>query len=150
MLMTCLRPARRTWLTPFRLGVMRRSERQQLCGLVVNEKPNLPRRELDALKALLWNAIHFGPESQNRSGHVDFRRHLEGRVSYVASVHVHWGRQNPAQISSSRAMASSFLANSHDCWRRPAKYLPVRPAIGGSVASHTGVSAACSGVSWPP
>jgi hypothetical protein len=73
--------------------VMRRSERQQLCGLVVNEKPNLPRRELDALKALLWNAIRFGPESQNRSGHTDFRRHLEGRVSYVASVHPDRGQR---------------------------------------------------------
>src|SRR5262249_5240468 len=33
--------------------IMRRGERQQLCGLVVNERPNLPRREVDALKALL-------------------------------------------------------------------------------------------------
>ena len=66
--------------------VMRRSERQQLCGLVVNEKPNLPRRDIDALKALLWNAVRFGPDSQNRARHEDFRRHLEGRVSYVASV----------------------------------------------------------------
>ena len=73
--------------------VMRRSDRQQLCGLVVNEKPSLPRRERDALKALLWNAIRFGPESQNRAGHEDFRRHLEGRVSYVSSVDLSHGQR---------------------------------------------------------
>ena len=68
--------------------IMRRSERQQLCGLVVNEKPNLPRREIDNLKALLWNAIRFGPSSQNRAGHADFRRHIEGRISWATSVHL--------------------------------------------------------------
>jgi RNA-directed DNA polymerase len=73
--------------------VMRRSERQQLCGMVVNEKPNLPRREIDNLKALLWNSIRFGPESQNRDRHTDFRRHLEGRIAWVKSIHPAHGRR---------------------------------------------------------
>jgi hypothetical protein len=66
--------------------VMRRSRRQHLCGLVINGRPNLPRRARDELRALLFNAARFGPESQNRDGHLDFRRYLEGRISWVRSV----------------------------------------------------------------
>jgi RNA-directed DNA polymerase len=67
--------------------VMPRSRRQQLCGLVVNQKPNLPRQELDNLRALLCNAARFGPQSQNRAGHPRFHEHLEGRIAHVASIH---------------------------------------------------------------
>jgi RNA-directed DNA polymerase len=67
--------------------VMPRSRRQQLCGLVVNEKPNLPRREVDNLRALLFNAARFGPQSQNRERHPRFRAQLEGRIGHVASIH---------------------------------------------------------------
>jgi hypothetical protein len=28
----------------------------------------------------------FGLESQNRDGHADFQRHLEGRIAWVAAV----------------------------------------------------------------
>jgi hypothetical protein len=66
--------------------VMRSNRRQHLCGLVINERPNLPRRARDELRALLFNAARLGPESQNRDGHPDFRRHLEGRISWVRSV----------------------------------------------------------------
>jgi hypothetical protein len=73
--------------------VMRSGRRQQLCGLVVNQRPNLPREETDNLRALLWNAIRLGPDSQNREGHADFRRHLEGRIAWVASINVARGRR---------------------------------------------------------
>jgi len=66
--------------------IMSRGGRQQLCGLVVNDRPNLPRDELDNLRALLFNAVRSGPESQNRDGHPHFRAHLEGRIAWVASV----------------------------------------------------------------
>ena len=66
--------------------VMRKGRRQQLCGLVVNEKPNLVRKEVDNLRALLFNAVRTGPGPQNRAGHPRFREHLQGRISWVASV----------------------------------------------------------------
>jgi hypothetical protein len=62
---------------------MRASQRQHFCGITVNQHPNLSRKEFDQLKALLHNCIKFGPLSQNREQHSDFRRHLEGRVSYA-------------------------------------------------------------------
>jgi len=60
--------------------------RQSLCGIVVNERPNVPRGEYDALKAILHNAAHRGPAAENRADHPDFRAHLLGRISWVESL----------------------------------------------------------------
>ena len=57
---------------------------QRLAGIVVNEKPNLRRREYERLKAILHNCVRFGPDSQNRRGLLDYKSHLAGRVAYAA------------------------------------------------------------------
>jgi hypothetical protein len=72
---------------------MRPGQRQQLCGVVVNDRPNLPRAERDRLRAILHNAARLGPESQNRDGHADFRRHLEGRVAWAAALNPDFGQR---------------------------------------------------------
>jgi retron-type reverse transcriptase len=66
---------------------MRRDQRQRACGLVLNEKPNVPREDYDALKALLFNCARLGPASQNREKRADFRAHLLGRIGFVVQVH---------------------------------------------------------------
>lgn len=66
--------------------VMRRGGRQSLCGVVVNDRPNLPRRERDRLRAMLFNVARFGADVQNRQGLPDFRRHLEGRVAWALAL----------------------------------------------------------------
>jgi hypothetical protein len=66
---------------------MRQGVRQQLAGVVVNVRPNLKRKAYDELKATLYNCARQGPESQNRAGHADFRRHLAGRIAYVKMLH---------------------------------------------------------------
>lgn len=66
--------------------VRRRHQRQRVAGVVVNARPNAARDEVDRLKALLHNAARHGPASQNRDGHPDFRAHLLGRISWVASL----------------------------------------------------------------
>jgi hypothetical protein len=66
---------------------MRQGVRQQLCGVVVNGKPNVRRDEYDRLKAILHNCAVHGPAGQNREGVGDFRAHLLGRIGWVAQVH---------------------------------------------------------------
>jgi RNA-directed DNA polymerase len=66
--------------------IMRRGVRQYLAGLVVNQHINVPRADVDRLKATLTNCVRFGPESQNREGHPAFRMHLDGRVGFVEMV----------------------------------------------------------------
>lgn len=71
--------------------VMRQGVRQYLAGIVVNEHPNVARADFDRLKAILTSCIRFGPKSQNRDGHANFRAHLAGRTAFVASVNPHRG-----------------------------------------------------------
>ena len=52
----------------------------------LNQKASLGRRDLERLEAILTNCVRFGPQSQNRAGHADFRAHLEGRVGFVAMI----------------------------------------------------------------
>jgi hypothetical protein len=66
--------------------VMRQSARQRVCGVVVNDHPNVPRADYDRLKAILTNCVRHGAASQNLGGLADFRGHLRGRVGWVEAV----------------------------------------------------------------
>jgi len=74
-----------------------RGGRQTVCGIVVNEHPNVPRTEYDRLRALLHNAARAGPTAQNRSGVPDFEAHVRGRIAWVSSL-------NPARGEKLRLM----------------------------------------------
>ncbi len=67
--------------------LMRASVRQHVAGLTVNTAVNVKRSDLKQLEAVLTNCVRHGPAAQNRAGHLDFRRYLEGRVAFVAMVH---------------------------------------------------------------
>jgi retron-type reverse transcriptase len=67
--------------------VMRKGVRQHLAGLVTNERLNVPREEVDRLRAILTNCIRHGAQGQNRIDHPDFRSHLAGRIGFVESIH---------------------------------------------------------------
>ena len=66
--------------------VMPRASCQRVCGLVVNERPNLARSDYERLKAVLTNCQRHRADGQNRDGHTDFRAHLQGRVAWAESV----------------------------------------------------------------
>jgi hypothetical protein len=72
---------------------MRQGVRQQLAGVVVNAHPNSRREEYDRLKAVLYNCVVRGPDSQNRAGHADFRAYLAGRIAYVTMINPARGRR---------------------------------------------------------
>ena len=71
---------------PDKTRVQRAHQRQLVTGIVVNARPNLVRVEFDELKAVLHNAVRFGPESQNRARHPDFRAHLLGRIGWLQQL----------------------------------------------------------------
>ncbi len=84
------------WSERFRLNtrkrkVLRRSRRQLVTGVVVNQKVNIPRAEFDRLKAILTNCVKFGPSTQNRGEHEDFAAHLRGRIAFVRQLNPHRG-----------------------------------------------------------
>ncbi|SDO90699.1 Retron-type reverse transcriptase [Nakamurella panacisegetis] len=74
-------------------------DRQTVTGVVVNRHPTVSRAEYDTLRAILHNCVRFGPESQNRLLHTDFRSHLRGRVAWVAALDPERGRRLLATYS---------------------------------------------------
>jgi RNA-directed DNA polymerase len=73
--------------------IMGQGVRQQLAGVVVNQKVSLRRRDLELLEAILTNCVRLGPESQNRNALPDFRAHLQGRVGFVEMVNREQGHR---------------------------------------------------------
>lgn len=66
--------------------VMRRGVRQQVTGLIVNDRLNVSREHFDGLKATLHNCVRHGWPSQNRAGLSDFRAHLAGRIAQIGAA----------------------------------------------------------------
>lgn len=66
--------------------VMRRARRQEVTGVVVNQRVSLPRDEYKALRATLHNAARHGLASQNRDDRPNFAGYLKGRVAYAKMV----------------------------------------------------------------
>jgi len=66
--------------------IQRRGGRQDVTGIVVNDKPGLPRSEVRRLRAILHRAKLTGLAAQNRDNHPSFRAHLEGKLAYLAMV----------------------------------------------------------------
>ncbi len=72
---------------------LRAGTQQRVLGIVVNERMNLPRRDVEALKATLFNCQRHGWRSQNRHSHPRFREHLLGKVAYVGQFNRRRGAQ---------------------------------------------------------
>ncbi len=83
---------------PAKTRVQRHGQRQLVTGVVVNERPTVPRAERDRLRAVLHNCRRHGPSTQDREGTGDLRAHLTGRVAWVASVDPVAGERLRAQL----------------------------------------------------
>lgn len=69
-----------------KLKVVRNNQQQCVTGVVVNEKLNVSRHDFDLLKAILYNCVKLGPQSQNREQHPNFAAHLRGRIAHVTQL----------------------------------------------------------------
>jgi RNA-directed DNA polymerase len=67
-------------------SLVTRAGRQHVCGVVVNEHPNVARPEADRLRALLHEARLRGPAAANRAGRPEFAAHVLGRIVWVAAL----------------------------------------------------------------
>jgi retron-type reverse transcriptase len=73
-------------VNPRKGRVQRRGGRQQVTGIVVNDKLGVPREEVRRLRAILHGARKTGLEAQNREGRPAFGAWLRGMIAYVAMV----------------------------------------------------------------
>lgn len=65
---------------------MSAGQRQSVCHLVVNDRPNLQRAEFDRLKAILHHCVLHGPSTQNREGRADWPAYLRGRLAWATQL----------------------------------------------------------------
>ncbi|HLL23234.1 MAG TPA: reverse transcriptase family protein [Kofleriaceae bacterium] len=72
--------------------VQRAAARQQVTGIVVNDKLGVPREELRRLRAILHGAKTTGLAAQNREGRRDFEAYLRGKIAYVSMIDPGKGR----------------------------------------------------------
>lgn len=73
--------------------VVRDCQQQRVTGVVVNEKPNVSRKEYDRLKAILYNCVRNGPSTQNRDNHPHFPESLRGRIAHVLQLNARRGER---------------------------------------------------------
>ena len=78
--------------------VLRRNAAQVVTGLVVNDRPGVPRDEVRRLRAILHRAGHEGLDAQNREGHPNFRAWLRGKIAYVSMARPEVGGRLLAQF----------------------------------------------------
>lgn len=71
--------------------VLRRHTAQTVTGIVVNDRPGVPRRLVRRLRAILHHARHEGLAAQNRAGHPHFESWVRGMIAYVAMVNPEHG-----------------------------------------------------------
>jgi hypothetical protein len=102
--------------------VQRRNVAQRVTGLVVNDRPGVPRAEVRRLRAILHRAATEGLESQNREGRQNFQAWLLGRIAWI---HL------------SRPAAAAALRKTYR------EVLRQRPEYGPCVSSITGPRSTC-------
>lgn len=73
--------------------VQRPNARQSVTGIVVNKRPNVPRRTTKRLRAILHQAKKDGLAAQNREQRDNFADWLGGMISYVQMVNPEKGRR---------------------------------------------------------
>jgi retron-type reverse transcriptase len=66
--------------------VQRQSGRQTVTGVVVNDRPSVPREEVRTLRAILHHAAKTGLAAQNREQIPHFEAHVRGRLAYLHMV----------------------------------------------------------------
>jgi retron-type reverse transcriptase len=64
--------------------VLRRSQAQEVTGLVVNQRPKVRRQLIRRIRAILHRAQKEGLAAQNRDKHENFTAWLRGMIAYIA------------------------------------------------------------------
>jgi RNA-directed DNA polymerase len=130
---------------PRKTQVMRKHQRQEVTGVVVNQKPSVCRKELKKFRALLFQIGKDGPDGKRwREG--SLFNSVEGYANFVAMVNPDKGKplqarvlelrrkhQSPARpfalgglsAQNFRASAAAGRAPREPWWQAPAKPTPV-------------------------
>ncbi|WP_431259341.1 reverse transcriptase family protein [Roseateles chitinivorans] len=148
---TLLRQARHVLLDegftphPDKQRVMRAGSRQEVTGVVVNEKPSVSREERRKLRAALHKATRDGLEAATWHGHPATREVLVGYGRFVAMVDRQQGApllKQALALPGARRRSARPLVRCSARRRERARHRRSRAAAGGS--RRTGPNRCCS------
>jgi hypothetical protein len=88
---------------PEKVRVVRRGRRQEVTGVVVNERPGVPRDELRRFRALLYQIDKDGPDGKKWGNADDVLTAALGFASYVKMVDPAKGEALRAKVLALRA-----------------------------------------------
>ncbi len=73
-------------INPKKGRIQRAAGRQEVTGVVVNDKLSMPREEIRRLRAILHGAKKTGLAAQNRENLPDFEAHVRGKIAYLQMI----------------------------------------------------------------
>ncbi len=85
-------------IRPDKTRIMRANNRQEVTGIVVNEKPSLDRKTLKRFRAVLHQIDNDGPEGKTWGNGGDLFAAIDGYAHYVAMVDPDKGRGFVEQV----------------------------------------------------
>lgn len=88
-------------VNPAKTRLVRRSSRQVVTGVVVNDHLSAPRDVRRTLRAILNNAQRTGLVAQNRDHRPDFRAYVRGLIGYISEI-------NPTQAAALMSQLDSL------------------------------------------
>lgn len=122
---------------PDKTRVLRRGRRQEVTGIVVNDRPNIPRETLRRFRATLFQIEHDGPEGKQWGEGQNLLAAIQGFASYVYMVNPSRGQGFQEQV---RRIVEKYGKNDGEASDLPVgeeRFIPVeRPLAGLSDATH--------------
>lgn len=82
--------------------IRRRSQRQTVTGVVVNDQLNVPRETIRRVRAILHNAQKTGLAAQNKDQHPHFESWLLGMIGWISMVNPTQGEKLKLQFGKLR------------------------------------------------
>ncbi len=79
--------------------ILGRHTAQTVTGLVVNDRPGVPRAEIRQIRAILHRARTEGLSSQNRDGRPNYLAWLQGKIAYITMSRPEVGQRFREQLA---------------------------------------------------
>ena len=86
-------------LHPDKLRVMKKGVRQEVTGVVVNEKPNIDKKSLKRFRALLYQIEKDGLEGKVWTGKADILSQIHGYANFIYQIDKEKGEKYKQQVN---------------------------------------------------
>lgn len=86
-------------LHPDKLRVMKKGVRQEVTGVVVNEKPNIEKKSLKRFRALLYQIEKDGLEGKVWTGKADLLSQIHGYANFINQIDSEKGKKYKEQVN---------------------------------------------------